>query len=113
MPNQVFTTTIDPSTQQAAKSMATESRVAVVTGAGSGLGRAIAIRLATDGAAIAAVDIDAVAAEQTARHINEAGGRAIGLRADVSKSAEMDAAVTEAVAQLGALEIMVNNAGVL
>ena len=93
--------------------MTTESRMAIVTGAGSGLGQAIALRLASEGAAVAAIDIDHAAAGETAKRIAAAGGRALGLRADVSSSAEFDAAVSAAVAELGPLDIMVNNAGVL
>lgn len=93
--------------------MTTEPRMAIVTGAGSGLGQAIALRLAAEGAAVAAIDIDHAAARETARRIETAGGRALGLRADVSSSTDFDAAVSAAVAGLGPLEIMVNNAGVL
>jgi len=88
-------------------------RTAVVTGAGSGLGRAIAVALAARGARVAAVDLDAASAEETAKMIASAGGRAISVRADTSVAADVDSAVTETVKQLGPLEIMVNNAGIL
>jgi NAD(P)-dependent dehydrogenase (short-subunit alcohol dehydrogenase family) len=93
--------------------MTIEPRMAVVTGAGSGLGQAIALRLASEGAAVAAVDLDHEAALETARQITAAGARALGLRADVSRAEEMDRAVSAAIAGLGSLDIMVNNAGVL
>lgn len=93
--------------------MEQEPRMAVVTGAGSGLGRAIALRLAREGASVAAVDIDAASAQDTAQQIQASGGRALGLRADVSRADEIDAAVTAAVAALGPLDVMVNNAGIL
>jgi NAD(P)-dependent dehydrogenase (short-subunit alcohol dehydrogenase family) len=93
--------------------MSLAERTAVVTGAGSGLGRAIAVALAARGARVAAVDIDAGAAGDTARMVAAAGGRAIALRADTSVAADVDRAVTEAVKALGPLEIMVNNAGIL
>ena len=86
--------------------MTNEPRMAVVTGAGSGLGQAIALRLAADGAAVAAVDLDHAAAKETARQIEAAGGRALGLSADVSRAADIDAAVSASVAELGALSIM-------
>ena len=87
--------------------------MAVVTGAGSGIGRAIALMLAARGASVAAVDLDAAAAEETARLIGAAGGRAAAFRADTSVAADVDRAVTGAVSRLGPLEIMVNNAGIL
>ena len=84
--------------------------LAIVTGAGSGLGRAIALKLAADGFSVAAVDLDEFAARETARL---AGGQARALQADVSRAADVDRAVTAAVSQLGPLEVMVNNAGIL
>jgi NAD(P)-dependent dehydrogenase (short-subunit alcohol dehydrogenase family) len=88
-------------------------RVAVVTGAGSGLGRAIALALAARGARVAAVDLDEPSARETAAAIDAAGGRALAVEADTSRSADVDRAVSAAVAGLGPLDIMVNNAGVL
>jgi NAD(P)-dependent dehydrogenase (short-subunit alcohol dehydrogenase family) len=88
-------------------------RMAVVTGAGSGIGRAIAVMLAARGARVAAVDLDAAAAEETVRTIAAAGGRAAAFQADTSVAADIDRAVTGAVSRLGPLEIMVNNAGIL
>lgn len=85
-----------------------DKRLAAVTGAGSGLGRAIARKLAADGYAVAAIDIDETAARDTARLID---GKAYA--ADVSRAAEIDRAITQAVAELGPLEVMVNNAGIL
>jgi NAD(P)-dependent dehydrogenase (short-subunit alcohol dehydrogenase family) len=93
--------------------MSLADRTAVVTGAGSGLGRAIAVALAARGARVAAVDLDAASAEETAKTIAAAGGRAAALRADTSVAADVDRVVTEAVKLLGPLEIMVNNAGIL
>ena len=87
--------------------------MAAVTGAGSGLGQAIGKQLAADGFAVAAIDLDAAAARATAQQIEKAGGRAAGYQADVSRAAELDQAVTAAIAELGALEVMVNNAGIL
>ena len=93
--------------------MTLENRTAVVTGAGSGLGRAIAIALAARGARVAAVDLDEATAKETAAAVGAAGGRAIAVRADTSRGEDVDRAVATAVRELGPLEIMVNNAGVL
>jgi 3-oxoacyl-[acyl-carrier protein] reductase len=93
--------------------MSPNNAMAVVTGAGSGLGQAIAAKLAADRFAVAAIDLDEAAARATARQIEQAGGRAAGYRADVSRAAELDRAVSEAIAALGPLEVMVNNAGIL
>jgi NAD(P)-dependent dehydrogenase (short-subunit alcohol dehydrogenase family) len=91
----------------------TTTRVGVVTGAGSGIGRAIARALAARGTHVAAVDLDERSARETAAAIDAAGGRAVALQADTSRSGDMDRAISAAVKDLGPLEIMVNNAGIL
>ncbi len=90
--------------------MNTQGRHAIVTGAGSGIGCAIAAALAARGDRVAVIDIDEAAARETARSI---GAGAAAYRADMSRSVEVDAAIAAAVRDLGPLEIMVNNAGVL
>ncbi|HXA98197.1 MAG TPA: SDR family NAD(P)-dependent oxidoreductase, partial [Candidatus Dormibacteraeota bacterium] len=90
-----------------------QDRVAVVTGAGSGLGRGIALAMAAKGARVAAVDLDGASAAETARLLMGAGGKGVGLQADTSSAADVDRAVSAAVGQLGPLDIMVNNAGIL
>ena len=93
--------------------MSLKDRVAVVTGAGSGIGRAIALAMAAGSARVAAIDIDEATAKETAGLCAKAGARSIAVQADTSRAAEMDRAVSAAVRDLGPLDIMVNNAGVL
>jgi 3-oxoacyl-[acyl-carrier protein] reductase len=88
-------------------------RTAFVTGAARGIGAATAARLADDGFAVAVVDLDADAAVLTAGKINAAGGTAIGLGCDVADEAQVADAVARTVADLGSLDVLVNNAGVL
>ena len=83
--------------------------VAIVTGAGSGIGRACALELGKRGFAVAAIDLDEECARETAAQIS--GARAY--RADVSIGTEVDAAVTAAASQAGPVEVLVNNAGIL
>jgi NAD(P)-dependent dehydrogenase (short-subunit alcohol dehydrogenase family) len=87
-------------------------RVVLVTGAGSGIGEATALRFGREGAAVAAADVSGEAAEKTAERIRAAGGRAVALAADVSRAADCRRLVDETVRQLGALDILVNNAGI-
>ena len=88
------------------------NKVALITGAGSGMGKAAALLFASEGAAIAAVDVDEAAAMQTARLITESGRQAIGLRADVSREADAEAMVAATVQKFGGLDILYNNAGI-
>jgi NAD(P)-dependent dehydrogenase (short-subunit alcohol dehydrogenase family) len=85
---------------------------AVVTGAGSGIGLAIAERLAADGLAVAIFDRHAESADAAAAKITASGGTAVGLTVDVADRAQIDAGVEEVRRQLGAATVLVNNAGV-
>jgi 3-oxoacyl-[acyl-carrier protein] reductase len=86
-------------------------RVAIVTGSGSGIGRATALKLAGEGATVVVNDIRADTAEATVREIRAAGGQAEAWRADVRVRAEVDALVDETVARFGQLDVLHNNAG--
>lgn len=86
-------------------------QTALVSGAGSGIGRAIACRLAASGARVAIVDVDAAGGQETADTIRQQGGSALSLIADIRDFAAVRAAVEQARSQLGAVSILVNNAG--
>src|SRR5690606_2200773 len=86
--------------------------VALVTGAGRGIGRAIALRFAAEGAAVAALDRDGEAAAATAGEISAGGGHALALQADIADQAQVQAAVSRVVERFGRLDILVNNAAV-
>jgi glucose 1-dehydrogenase/3-oxoacyl-[acyl-carrier protein] reductase len=90
-----------------------EGKGAIVTGAGSGIGRSIARRLAADGAAVVCADIDRDGADETVRLVAEAGGTAVAVVCDVRDRAQVRAAVATAVERLGGLHLVVNNAGVV
>ncbi|HEU5426209.1 MAG TPA: SDR family NAD(P)-dependent oxidoreductase, partial [Actinocrinis sp.] len=89
-----------------------EGKVAIVTGAAQGIGAAIARRLASEGARVAVVDLTADRAQGTADEIVKAGGAAIAVGADVSKTADVQAAVAAVVEEFGRIDILVNNAGI-
>jgi 3-oxoacyl-[acyl-carrier protein] reductase len=92
--------------------MKLKDRVALITGAGSGIGQATALLFAREGARVAVVDVREEAAKATAQEIERAGGQALALRADVSLAADNQAAVEQTVARWGRLDIFYANAGV-
>ena len=90
-----------------------EGRTALVTGAGSGIGRGIASRLASEGARVACLDVNPTGAAETVALIAAAGGQALALTADVRRKDEVSGALELAVGELGRLDYLVNNAGVV
>lgn len=88
------------------------NKACIVTGAGSGIGRAIAIRFAEEGAKVVGVDVNEVAAQETVHGIVQAGGTAVALGADISDRAQVQAFSRRCVELYGTLDVLVNNAGV-
>ncbi|MDQ4119348.1 MAG: 3-oxoacyl-ACP reductase FabG [Actinomycetota bacterium] len=93
--------------------MTATPRTAVVTGAARGIGKGVALRLASDGFAVAVVDLDEQACKQVVEEIEAAGGRALALALDVSDEAAVQACVDRVADELGAPTVLVNNAGVI
>jgi NAD(P)-dependent dehydrogenase (short-subunit alcohol dehydrogenase family) len=89
-----------------------DGRTALITGAGSGIGRESALLFAAEGARVVAVDRDAAAARACAEAIEAAGGRAVAVAADVAAAAQVEAAVARAEEAFGALHVLFNNAGI-
>jgi 3-oxoacyl-[acyl-carrier protein] reductase len=96
-----------------ALSRSIDGKVAVVTGAASGMGRATAHLLADAGAVVAALDRDGAGASDVAAEIAAAGGRAVGIEVDLADGPATDAAIATARSELGAVDILVNNAGIV
>ncbi len=88
-------------------------KVALVTGGAAGIGRAAALLLAREGAAVGVVDLDPVGADVVAKEIQAGGGRALGLAADVSCAADCEQVVSRTVEELGGLDLLFNNAGII
>src|SRR5215212_4504107 len=89
-----------------------DDKVAIVTGAGSGIGRATATRLAGEGATVACLDLNADAAEETASKLTADGGTARSWRCDVSDEASVEGVVGEVIAAFGGVDVLCNIAGV-
>ncbi|WCT73474.1 SDR family NAD(P)-dependent oxidoreductase [Sphingomonas naphthae] len=87
-------------------------KVALVTGAAAGIGKACSVRLAKEGVAVGVLDLKLADAEAVAAEIVAAGGKAIGLEADISKTAQVEAAVAKLREAFGPVTIVVNNAGI-
>jgi 3-oxoacyl-[acyl-carrier protein] reductase len=90
-----------------------DGRIAVVTGAGRGIGAAEAIKMAQEGAKIAVLDLSAEAGQDTVHAVNDVGSEAIAVACDVSSSKQVGAAFEEVANHFGRIDILVNNAGIL
>jgi len=90
-----------------------EGRVAIVTGGARGIGAGIARRLAADGLAVGVLDLQEDDCSDVVKAITSAGGRAVGVGADVSKSDQVAAGVEKVAAELGPPQVLVNNAGII
>jgi NAD(P)-dependent dehydrogenase (short-subunit alcohol dehydrogenase family) len=88
-------------------------RVALITGAGMGIGREAAVLFASEGARVVVVDIDGAAAQETVARVEKAGGGACAVTADVAVEADVERAVAEGVRRFGVLHVLYCNAGVL
>ncbi|MBC8075561.1 MAG: SDR family NAD(P)-dependent oxidoreductase, partial [Chloroflexales bacterium] len=92
--------------------MKLQDRAAVITGAGSGIGRAMALLFAREGARILAADVNAAAAQETVSLVEQAGGQALPLQVNVTQPAEVQAMLQRARAAFGGVQILCNNAGI-
>jgi NAD(P)-dependent dehydrogenase (short-subunit alcohol dehydrogenase family) len=92
--------------------MRLEGKVAIVTGSATGIGRATALRLADDGAAVCCVDMNVDGVKNTAEEIKKKGGKAICLEVDVTKLSDIDKMVAKTIDKYGRIDILVNNAGI-
>jgi meso-butanediol dehydrogenase/(S,S)-butanediol dehydrogenase/diacetyl reductase len=89
-----------------------QGKIAIITGAGRGIGRAIALRLAHEGAAICVTDVDLASAQAVAQQIIKDHGQAITVKVDVTKQDDIDKMISATVNEFGTVDIFVNNAGV-
>jgi len=87
-------------------------RVAVITGGGGGIGRAISLNLGREGATVVAADIDPQTAEETARLVIRDGGQALAIEVDITRKQSVQALVAEVLRAYGKVDILVNNAGI-
>jgi len=88
-------------------------KIAIVTGAGRGLGKAIALRLAEEGAIPVVADLDPVTSESVLRELDERGTKTIRVQVDVSKVAQVTSMVDRVIQEFGTIDILVNNAGIV
>ena len=89
-----------------------DGKTAIVTGGGSGIGLAAAVRLAQEGAAVTVAEVDDARGREALRLIEDAGAKGLFVRTDVSKEADTEAVVRETVGAFGGLQILLSNAGI-
>src|SRR6185436_16840654 len=87
-------------------------KIAIITGSARGIGRAVALGMAKEGASVVIADLRTELAEQTAAEIESAGGRALAVTADVSDLADLDRLIATTVDRFGRIDILHNNAGI-
>lgn len=87
-------------------------KVSVITGGGSGIGKAIAVRFAAEGAVVVVADVNAGNGEAVAQQIRQSGGKSLAVATDVADSAQVNALFDRVVAELGTVDVLVNNAGI-
>jgi len=92
--------------------MRLEDKVAVITGAASGIGKEIAITFAREGGKVVIADLDQKAADATAAELDSTGARAIGVAMDVANEEQVNAGIAKSIARFGALDVLVSNAGI-
>ena len=92
--------------------MRLKDKVAIITGAASGIGKEIAIVYAREGAKVAIADINQAAADATAKELDPSGKRAIGVAMDVTNEQQVDAGTAKVIETFGALDVLVSNAGI-
>lgn len=92
--------------------MTLKNKVALITGAASGIGKECAIQMAKEGANIVIADLNAEGAQATAKQIQELGVKAIGLSMDVTSEDQVNAGIEEAVKKMGGIDVLVSNAGI-
>ena len=93
--------------------MRLEGKIAIVTGAASGIGRGIALRFAKEGVNVVVADVNLDGAKEVAKEIEKLGRKALALKVDVSSSGDVDQMVKTTIEKFGKLDILVNNAGVI